>query len=118
MTPLQIPTLASALRELRQRVDVMPVSDDSPEEASTVRIQRYVNPDKWGVTPIESWSRSRGRLSTKQIWDEMVHYLHYDESVAVDFKYFMDGIQRTTPIGRVRIRKKSFESVPIHLAQI
>lgn len=118
MPRLQIPTLASALRELRKRVDMMPVSDDTPEESSAIRIQRYVDPNKWGVAAIESWSRSRGRLSTRQIWDEMVHYLHDDDSPHVDFRYFMDGIQRTTPIGRIRLRKKSFETVPIHLAQI
>lgn len=118
MIRLQIPTLASALRELRKRVGMLPVSDDTPEESSAIRIQRYVDPNKWGVAAIESWSRTHGRLSTKQIWDHMVHYLHDDESVPVDFRYFMDGIQRTTPIGRVRLRKNTFETVPIHLAQI
>lgn len=97
---------------------MVPVSDDAPEETVALRVQRYVDPNKWGVASIESWSIDRGRLPTKQIWDQMFHYLHGDESVQVDFRYFMDGIQRTTPIGRIRLKKSSFETVPIHLAQI
>jgi hypothetical protein len=120
MSRVQIDTLASAIREVRKKVKIVPFETDVSEESIGLSTQKYVDPDKWGVTPIESWSKTHNRpVPTKNIWDEVVHFQEecpYD--ITVDFKYFLDGIQRTTPIGKVLLRKSSYETVPIHFAQI
>ncbi|MGB7062499.1 MAG: hypothetical protein WBF13_09145 [Candidatus Zixiibacteriota bacterium] len=119
ITTVKLGILASALRDLSKRVKILPFAGDVPEEAIALRPQHYVHPAKWGVAVIESWSKTKGKTGSKHIWDEMIHFANHERaSVNLRFRYFMDGIQRTTPIGQVRIRKNSFETVPIHLAQI
>lgn len=120
MSKIRIETLASAMRELRKTVTIVPFDTDIPEEAVGLTTQRNVDPDKWGVTPIESWSKTQRRaIATKTIWDEMIHFLDDEpNNVKITFKYFIDGIQRTTPIGKIRLRKNSFETVPVHFAQL
>lgn len=120
MAKIRIETLASAIRELRKRITIVPFDTHVSEESVSLSTQHSVDPEKWGVSTIESWSKSRRRaLSAKAIWDEMVYFLgEKPKGVKVTFDYFMDGIQRTTPIGKVRLRKSSYETIPIHFAQI
>ena len=108
------------MRELRKTITIVPFDTNVPEEAVALRTQREVDPNKWGVTPIESWSKNQKRtISTKTIWDEMIHFLgDKPDNIDISFKYFIDGIQRTTPIGKIRLRKNSFETVPVHFAQL
>jgi len=117
---IRIETLASAFRELRQKIDIVPFDTDVSEESISLSPQRFIDPQKWGVATIETWNNSRNSsISVRQIWDEMIYFLGTTcDEIEVTFRYFMDGIQRTTPIGKIRLRKNSFEMAPIHFAQI
>lgn len=120
MARIRVETLASALRELRRRVTIVPFDTHISEESVRLDSQRSIDGDKWGVSPVETWyAPERRTVKASEIWNRDIYFLA-DKSHGVDvsLKYFMDGIQRTTPIGRVWMRKSSYEAVPIHFAQI
>jgi len=113
-------TLASAIRELRKKIPIVPFETSTCEESISLSIQRSVNPEEWGVTTIESWSKTyRRALSAEDMWNEKIAFIgNGSKGVKVSFNYFMDGIQRTIPIGKINFRKSSYETVPIHFGQI
>jgi len=120
MAKVRVDVLASIMRELRKKITIVPFDTYVSEESVDLMTQKYVDPSKWGVATIEGWSKSCNRtVSPKSIWDEMIYFLG-DKSGGIDvsFGYFLDGIQRTTPIGKIQLKKSSFESVPIHFGQI
>lgn len=120
MARIRVETLASALRELRQKITVIPFDTETSEEMTRLETQKHVDGQKWGVGVVETWSKAdRRRVKPEEMWKHPVYFL--DESragIEVTLKYFMDGIQRTTPIGKIQFRKSSYETVPIHFAQI
>lgn len=120
MPSFRVASLASAFREVRGKFEIIPAQSDTAEETARLQPQHHVDPGKWGVATIESWSKRDGtNISPKNLWDHMVYFLADEPtSVRVVFRFFLDGIQRTTPIGSIRLKKSTFESVPIHFAQI
>jgi len=59
MPKVQIQTLASAMRELRKTITIVPFDTNVPEEAVALRTQREVDPNKWGVTPLSLGQRTK-----------------------------------------------------------
>lgn len=120
MAKMRVVTLASALRDLRQRVKIVPFETDASEERISLQSQRTIDGDKWGVSPVETWSKPLLRkINVSEAWKKPIYFLDtLPHGPAVSLRYFVDGIQRTTPIGKVRLRRGSYETVPIHFAQI
>lgn len=120
MAQIRVQTLASALRELRKTIKIVPFDTDVSEESVRLQTQKTIDGAKWGVSAIETWCKTEQRtVNTDQIWNRPIYVLDGNrDGTQVALKYFMDGIQRTTPIGTVRFRKSSYEAVPIHFAQI
>jgi hypothetical protein len=50
--PLKVDTLASVMRELRKKLTILPFDTQKSEESIGLAPQKYVNPEKWGVTAI------------------------------------------------------------------
>jgi len=120
MAMVRVETLASALRELRKKITVIPFDTETSEEMARLETQKYVPGDKWGVGVVETWCREeKRRVNPDQMWKHPVYFLVGAQTgIEVTLKYFMDGIQRTTPIGKIQFRRSSYETVPIHFAQV
>ncbi len=117
---MRLHTIASSLRELRKKYGITPHATDQPEEMIELRPRYFVNSTVWGVRTVECWcKRSRRNVKAEELWQDGIYILDEgDTSIDVRFDYFLDGTQRTTPIGNIYLRLNSFQSIPVHLGQI
>ena len=75
MAKIRVATLASALRELRQQVKIVPFETDSSEERISLQSQRTIDGDKWGVSPVETWSKHLLRkINISEAWKKPIYF--------------------------------------------
>jgi hypothetical protein len=110
MANIRVDTLASAMRELRKRVDIVPFENDVPEESIGLAAQRYIDPVKWGVTPIECWSKTQRRqVATKNIWEG-----GWLGRTSLDLRSRVDGLKSRSCF--VLIIIQGYDPIPLSLS--
>lgn len=112
--------LASYVREVSRSIDVRPTPSDVPEERLSLLPLRKISRDRWGIDTIESYSLAQGSsCNPKSLWESPISCRRAPSLAPdVDFRYFLDGVQRTALLGVIPFRDLGGETVPLHLGQV